>query len=325
MSNLLCAKHNTTINICLKIGALPSALLMSDLRLLTTIPFAAHPASNNIKESRFSRAMLVRILSAVCPGAALVSSVDRPGGNKCSKRIVGSAPSSNSRPSTISNVELDLLLRELKNGLVGNELAKSEALRLGIVAELLNVLDASPEQSLSGTGTVCSAVGATTIAVGGGGSSNRSDDHDCVINLALHVFGLLVILISSPGCDLSASGGRIVEHIARTLACGAGEDGGSERLRMTALRCLSAICKSVAHRTQPDLAPLSRLWGTVALSKIAHRILEDIAGRAWSPALRTLGVDALAAITRDRDLAEMMGASIASTGTLLLRPVLPAR
>lgn len=249
-----------------------------------------------------SQTMLLSVLKAACPRAALLV-ID--GGENVVK---DDASMPDTRPNSASNVALGRLLRELKNGLVGNEQAKETALKLGVVEGLLSVLDQS-EATVSRSGSSCS-----------------ESNHD----VCLHVFGLLGILTRSACGTFSTLGGRIVPHVARTMASCSDtvdegySDDGSERLRSTALRCLNALCASIVLPTEPSFA-LSGLWGTSTLFGLAQRIVEDIAHGSWSPALRTLSVTTLAVITRDRELARMLGPSVASTGILLLRPVLAPR
>lgn len=262
------------------------------------------PSSEEDLPPRF-QTMLLQVLQVACPRAALLM-ID------CGRENAGQdeqAVIPNSRANSTSDIGLGQLLRELKNGLVGNEKAKKTALQLGVVEGLLSVLDQSEATTMSNSGS----------------SFSESDRDVC-----LHVFGLLGILTGSRSGTFSTLGSRIVKHVARTVAACGGtvdegyKDNGSERLRSTALRCLNALCVSIVLPTEPSFA-LSGLWGTSTLFGLAQRIVEDMAHGLWSPALQTLVVTTLAVITRDRELARMLGPSLASTGIMLLRPVLAPR
>lgn len=226
--------------------------------------------------------------------------------------------------SEAPNVDLGRILRELKNALVGNEQAKSAALQLGVVEELLKVLDESESAAAAAAGS----------SDGSGSGSGGTDGNLAAHEVCLHAFGLLGILTcsacSSNSNHFSTLGGRIVGHVARTMAACGGRtvgdmgyhyDDRGEKLRLTVLRCLNSLCSSIARPTEPRIA-LSSIWGTSALLGLAKQIVEDISLRVWSPVLTTLGVTALAVMTRDKELARMAGVSVIPSGTLLLRPVL---
>lgn len=202
------------------------------------------------------------------------------------------------------------LISALKNALVGSEPSKAVALRLGVVEELLSVLTDVEEER-----------GETKYTGGDGGHGNGVDTSGrCTDDITLHTMGIFAILISSSAAQdsFSASGAKIIVHIGKAIRVP------SDKVRCTALRALTAMCRSMISPTDPSLE-LTRLWGAAPLLEAAQFILEGIASDAWTPALRTLGVEALSAMTRDRDIAKNLGPSVVSTGTVLLRPALPAR
>lgn len=189
-------------------------------------------------------------------------------------------------------------IREIKDVLVGNEEAKAAALRLGVVDEVLTCLDAA-------------------AAVG----------HACpeLALLQQQAMGLLAVLGSSSSAQaaVAAAGTRIVGHITRALRHP------SERMTALTLRAfgsLSACLVSRAISSPADAGEGETLSTSALLSEVSAKIVDEVtSGESWSSGLRTLGVEALAAVTRDEELAKTLVPAVVLTGTALLRPLLPAR
>lgn len=264
-------------------------------------------------------ALLLPVLQAVSPRTAGLLVLDNAESIETTRKDRSKKDRGSGSPGA-PNVDLGRILRELKNALVGNEQAKSAALQLGVVEELLKVLDESESTASVAAG----------LSGGSGGTSGSLAAHE----VCLHAFGLLGILTcsacSSNSNNFSTLGGRIVGHVSRTMAACSGRavgdmgyhyDDRGEKLRLTVLRCLNSLCSSIARPTEPSIS-LSSIWGTSTLLGLAQQIVEDISRGVWSPVLTTLGVTALAVMTRDRELARMTGALVISSGTFLLRPIL---
>lgn len=237
-----------------------------------------------------------RIIIAVCPvgSTSLIlrqQEVGIGGLSKCGPTIeVGS--------STVSSVEQQLaILKDLKNLLVGNNKAKTAALRLGIVGEILSFLDAAAR------------------------------DH-ALESALLQALGLLAILSSSSSAEipLAPYGARIVGYIKRAL------EYPSEKIVSISLRVLSSLCTCLiptakwpavkgGQEVDASFSPL--------LSKVSVRILGEITCKvgksSWTPSLRTLGVQALAVTTREKEIAKALFPMVVSSGIFLLRPILPGR
>lgn len=200
-------------------------------------------------------------------------------------------------------------LRDLKNSLVGEEKAKRSALGLFIVQDVLNLLD--------------------TFAAGGSGG----DHYESAL---LHGIGLLVILCSPPlpgglaNMYIAPSGSKILGYIMAALEMASfpsrsagtshrSRGGSSEKLTATALRAISSMCASVVPTTKYQDGPARDAAAPAAKEEreASLALLKDASGlilnevvnvpaptggdrcrKCWSPGLRTLGLEALAAMTR---------------------------
>lgn len=272
--------------------------------------------------------MLEVILEAVYPGQNFAPARDIVdytssknsgcGGSKKLKDKLINTTTPASTATTTSNVHL--VLRALKNAIVGNDEAKAVALRLGVVEDILRVLDEAESNKRST---------AATAAVMG---TRPAHDQNYCEDVTLHSMGLFAVLaspIAAGGALSASSGARIIEHVARALNARSGTAGDrpSQNIASTALRALNAMFASIAPPTEPSLA-LTSLGGRVVavIGEVAQHVLESVVcGGASTPALHTLGVEVLATMTRDREIARSLGPSVVSTGTAFLLPVLPIR
>lgn len=202
-------------------------------------------------------------------------------------------------------------LRELKNSLVGDEEAKRSALALSVVKDVLAFLDAA----------------------GDGDSGGQFYE----LSL-LHGVGLLTILCSPlpealAEMYVAPSGSRIVRHIARAMEMASvarksgdggsiGRNGSSEKLTATVLRAVSSLCTCLvpatttcSYEASADKESNNEKFKTLAaLKEVSGEILNGVVaspnttgagigggGRSrprWPPSLVTLGLEALAAMTR---------------------------
>lgn len=225
--------------------------------------------------------------------------------------------------SRSSSAELLSTLRKLKDSLVGDEKAKASALEEGVVEDLLSLLDAA----------VAAAAGA-----------GASDAYEKILLEAMGVFSILSSSAASrDGADAScfalstSSGPRIAQHIARAL------EYPSERLTATALRAITSLFCS--HAAVPLFAgsgggarggegrhcdftadTLSPAAPSSLMREVSARILDEVTtGDSWTESVQILGVEALAALARDGDLARSLVPGVCSSGATLLGPMLPAR
>ncbi len=235
----------------------------------------------------------------------------------------GGAEDSRARPGTRilrcgeSAAQEVARLRDLKNSLIGEEKAKRSALALFIVQDVLNFLD-------------------TVAAAAAGGSSGNHYESALLHGIGLLVIlcspplpGGLAEMYIAP------SGSKIVGHIMAALkiasfpsssasssgsTCDRSSRGSSsEKLTATALRAISSMCASVvptakyqdgAAREAAASAVKEEREASLALLKDASGlILDEVVNiptpaggercrKCWSPGLRTLGLEALAAMTR---------------------------
>ena len=231
--------------------------------------------------------------------------------------------------SRSSSAELLSTLRQLRDSLVGDEKAKASALEAGVVEDLLTLLDAA-------------AAAAAAAAAGAG----AGDEYEKILLEAIGVLSILTPSASRSGAEAhlahnSSSGPRIAQHIARAL------EYPSERLTATALRAITSLFCS--HAAVPRFAgsghgaaggegrhyccfTADTLSGVVVPSslmlmrEVSARILNEVTtGDSWTESVEILGVEALAALARDGDLARSLVPGVCSTGATLLGPILPPR
>lgn len=198
-------------------------------------------------------------------------------------------------------------VRELKNTLVGDDKAKRSVLALSVVKDVLAFLDAA----------------------GDGNSGCGGPFYEPSL---LQGVGLLTILCSSPLPErvaeayLAPSGSRIMRHITRAMEMnflsrrsgGGGNSNSSEKLTATTLRGISSLCTCLVPATitgtGAEMANQEKLKTLAALKEVSGLILNEIVttptaksggggggGRGrqcWPPSLITLGLEALAAMTR---------------------------
>lgn len=248
--------------------------------------------------------MLARILSAVCSGR---TSLERE--NLLEGVEVGNPTSSNNNSTNDNNANSVRLIAALKNALVGDETSKILALRLGIVEELLKILDSAELEEGDTSSDGEDDDGGENC---GGLATGYLDD------ITLHAMGLFAILapLEVARDAFAMSGAQIIAHIARALRTP------SEKVRSTALRAMTGMCQGIIPLAESSFA-LTKLWGVPGLLEVAQLVLEDVSGTTWSPTLRVLGSEMLASITRDAMIAKNLASSVVSTATSLLRPILP--
>lgn len=201
-----------------------------------------------------------------------------------------------------NNIELRLkTVRNLKHALVGNEGPKVEAIRLGIVRELLSFLDAA-----AADGTVYESS-------------------------ILQAMGLFSILTTSPAASeaLVPFYSKLLGHVREGLGFQ------NERTTVTTLKMMNELHAVLLRRGGSLLLmesagnEIGTTGGTesvipLLLTEISLQVLNEVTnGLSWSPALRTLGCEALALVTKDGELAGILLPAVVSTGTTLLRPILP--
>lgn len=236
------------------------------------------------------------ILRAVCPtSAAAVLGQNATNMNN----ICGSQDQGGKKDLVEGNVEC---LKAIKNALVGNDGAKQVALRLGVVGKLLSSLDAI--------------------------NTGHGDSTFLLESTTTHAMGLFAILTSTPSSRdyfTPVAVGSVLGHIARALTSP------NERLLTTTLRALTELCINgvitrPAELAQGDVDATNILME--AITPVAKLLLEKVAGghrsMAWMANVKRLGFEALAAVTRDGQLAKVLEPSVVSTGILLIRSLVPA-
>lgn len=240
--------------------------------------------------------VMEEILRAVCPTTASAIL----GQNAVStNNICGSQDQGGKRDLAEGNVEC---LKAIKNALVGNNGAKQVALRLGIVEKILSSFDAI--------------------------NTDHGDSTFLLESTTTHAMGLFAILTSTPSSRdyfTPVAVDSVAGHIARALASP------NERLLTTTLRALTELCINGVITRPAELAH-GGVAATniiiVAITPVAKLVLEKVAGghrsMAWMANVKRLGFEALAALTRDCELAKVLEPSVVSTGTLLIRPLFPA-
>lgn len=208
-------------------------------------------------------------------------------------------------------------VRYLKNSLVGDETAKRSALALFVVQDVLVFLDAAGD--------------------GGGGGGGGGHFYESSLLHGIGLLSILCSSPLPEGLAkiyLAPSGSRIVKHITRAMEIappprtsgGGGGNGSSEKLTATALRAISSLCMCLIPATTAvcsagddavaaaAAAKEEKLKTLTALKEVARIILDEIVatptttapatgggGRGrqrWSWSVRTLGIEALAAMTR---------------------------
>ena len=211
--------------------------------------------------------------------------------------------------SRSSSAQLLSTLRQLRDSLVGDEKAKDSALELGVVEDLLSLLDAAAAAS-----------------------AGDSDAYEpALFQTAVGVFSILGSFSANAAeTYLTPNSPRIAQHIARAL------EYPSERLTATALRAIiSLFCSHAAvpsaGSSPPPAAEAGQRCTAATLSvplllrKVSGRILDEVTtGESWTEGVKSLGVQALAALTRDADLAGSLVPGVCSKGAALLAPILPA-
>ena len=213
-------------------------------------------------------------------------------------------------------------VRHLKNSLVGDEKAKRSALALSVVQDILTFLDAA-------------AAAAAAAARGGDGSGGQHYESALLHGIGLLVIlcspplqgGLAEMYIAPSGSRIV---GYIVEGLkmtssssnntSRGSACdrSSGYSSSSDKLTATALRAISSMCSSVvpiskyqdglARDAAASAARGEREASLDMLRNASALILNEVVSipeatatrrrECWSPALKTLGLEALAAVTR---------------------------
>lgn len=240
------------------------------------------------------------ILRAVHPAKAVLGQDEPKNDHTISQNEDGKESRGGPAFIQAENVEC---LRAIKNALVGNDGAKQAVLRLGIVGKLLSSLDATST----------------------GGDGDSAFLHESTAIHAMGIFAILTTTESRGDSFTPCAVLRVVEHIAHALASP------NERLQTTALRALTELSISGVIAPPAKLAH-AEMGGTnsklsEALTRVAQLVLEKVAGNHgadWMPNVKTLALEALAALTRDRELARGLGPSVVSTGTALIGPILPA-
>lgn len=208
----------------------------------------------------------------------------------------------NTNKTCSNNIEQRLkTVRSLKHALVGNEGPKVEAIRFGIVKELLSFLDAT-----AADGTVYESS-------------------------LLQAMGLFSILTTSPAASeaLVPCYSKLLGHVREGLRFQ------NERTTATTLKMMNELHAVFLRRggllllmegTRNEIGTTggTRTAIPLLLTEISLLVLQEVTnGLSWSPALRTLGCEALALITNDRELAGILLPAVMSTETTLLRPILP--
>lgn len=241
------------------------------------------------------------ILRAVCPDKSQ-SWPDTEDGDVDGAENPDTHQSGVNTKTCSNNIEQRLkTVRSLKHALVGNEGPKVEAIRFGIVKELLAFLDAT-----AADGTVYESS-------------------------LLQAMGLFSILTTSPAASeaLVPCYSKLLGHVREGLRFQ------NERTTATTLKMMNELHAVFLRRggllllmegTRNEIGTTggTRTAIPLLLTEISLLVLQEVTnGLSWSPALRTLGCEALALITNDRELAGILLPAVMSTETTLLRPILP--
>ncbi|CAM9650220.1 unnamed protein product, partial [Choristocarpus tenellus] len=185
------------------------------------------------------------------------------------------------------------ILKAVRNSLVANPGRKEKAIQLGLVGELLNLIETSTTGVDSTNDGERVFLGAVT------------DDTECV----LHSIGLLGLLAShhaflSGLTEVQAH--RLLCQVKQCLKYGDG------LVQASTLRTLTMIYDSTEALDLPDMP-----------ESVVHGILKELIGWTWTEDVKLLGIGALAAMTRDDTFARKLAMSVAALDPgLLVRPLL---
>lgn len=252
--------------------------------------------------SLFEAFMMEGILRAVCPDKSQSWPDTEDGDVDGAENPDTHQSGVNTNKTCSNNIEQRLkTVRSLKHALVGNEGPKVEAIRFGIVKELLSFLDAT-----AADGTVYESS-------------------------LLQAMGLFSILTTSPAASeaLVPCYSKLLGHVREGLRFQ------NERTTATTLKMMNELHAVFLRRggllllmegTRNEIGTTggTRTAIPLLLTEISLLVLQEVTnGLSWSPALRTLGCEALALITNDRELAGILLPAVMSTETTLLRPILP--
>eukprot|EP00752_Nemacystus_decipiens_P006234 g5624.t1 len=241
-------------------------------------------------------------------------------------------------------------LRELKNSLVGDEEAKRSALALSVVQDVLTFLDAAGDGDNGGgrfyESSLLHGIGLLTI------SCSSPPLPKALAEVYLAPSGSRIVRhiarameITSLAIRRNGGGGGGSSDSSRSSSTSS-----SEKLTATILRALSSLCESLVPAATITFCPdgaradepanNEQLKTLAALKGVSGVILREIVatpattaasgigggGRrglqgCWPPSLKTLGLEALAAMTRVEELARGLVQPVVSTKAVLLAPI----